>query len=334
MKYKKIGNSSLNASVIGLGSLHFGVFMNQKESSNIINHALNRGINFIDTSPIYGNGKSESFIKNAIKDRRDEVILSTKVGLKPITREDGTFGVDVERLTKNNIESSLDKSLRALGTDYIDLYQLHAFDPETPIEETMEIVDKLIEDGKIRFIGCSNYNLEELNTVCKVVEENRWKNFSSFQVHYNLMERRAEEELVPRCRELGNTIIVNRALAKGILTGKYKLNKPLPKNSRGVISMRIRGWLDEKTLLLIQELENFAKECGHTATELAISWLLSRNPNALVLAGVRNSGHLNTWINAVGWVLSNKDMKEIDGIIEDLNLMSQVESRPDTFFEK
>jgi aryl-alcohol dehydrogenase-like predicted oxidoreductase len=321
------------ASVLGIGGLHFGVFCDQATTARIIHRALDLGVNFIDTAPMYGNGHSETFIRNAIKGHRHEVLLSTKVGLKPLIAPDGTFGTSVAPLTKDYIRSSLEDSLRTLRTDYIDLYQVHAFDPKTPIEESIETLDMLIKEGKVRFVGCSNYNHTELDLVSSVVSKHGWTQFASFQVHYNLIERRAEQNIVPACHALGLGIICNRALARGILTGKYESDKPLPEGSRAATSIRVRRWLSEPTLHLVAALDEFALERGHTVTELAIAWLLARPDISVVLAGMRNLGQLETNAHATEWSLSDEDLAEIDATIENSGLTSQVNTMPETFFE-
>lgn len=333
MKYRRLGRSSLKVSALGIGALHFGVFCDQAATTHIIDRALDLGINFIDTAPMYGNGHSETFIKNAIQDRRDEVLISTKVGLEPRIAPDGTFGVSVVPLTSEYIRNSLEKSLHALGTDYIDLYQVHAFDPKTPVEEVMETLDALVNEGKVRFIGCSNYSRIEMELMSAAATEHRWNRFASLQVHYNLIERRAEEELIPTCRALNVGVICYRALARSILTGKYMPNQPLPEGSRAKVSERVRLWLSERTLLLVAALDDFAQERGHTVAELAIAWLLTRRDISLVLAGMRNVDQLEMNIHATEWTLSNRDQAEIDIIIENFDLMSQVKAMPETFFE-
>ena len=333
MEYRKVGHSSLMTSVLGIGGLHFGVFCDQATTTHIIHWALDLGVNFIDTAPMYGERHSETFIRNAINGRRHEVLLSTKVGLKPLIAPDGTFGVSVAPLTKDYIRSSLEESLCALGTDYIDLYQIHAFDPKTPIEESMETLNMLVREGKVRFIGCSNYNHTELDLVSSVAAKRGWAQFASFQVQYNLIERRAEQDIVPACRALGLGIICNRALARGILTGKYKLNQPIPEGSRAVTSIRVRRWLSQDTLGLVAALDEFAQERGHTVTELAIAWLLAKPDISVVLAGMRNLSQLETNVYATEWSLSDEDLAEIDATIENSGLTSQVNTMPETFFE-
>lgn len=334
MKYKNIGQSSLKTSIFGLGSLHFGVFLNQHESTKLIEKAFDKGINFIETSPIYGNGTSETIVGNAIQPFKEEIFVSTKFGMKAIKREDGSFGVDVEPQNQKNIIHSVDRSLKTLNKDVIDLLQIHCFDPKEPIYKIMETLQKLKEEGQIRIIGCSNFNSNEYNAYSKVIEENGFDKIDSFQMHYNLIERRAEEELLPLCKEQNMTIIINRALARGILTGKYKNNQPLPKKSRAIVSVRVKKWLEKGTLDLISDLERFANEKGKTITELANAWLLSKHEKSLVLVGARNIQQLETSISAVDWQLSKQEFENVDKIINNQHLMKQIMSRPEVFFEK
>lgn len=333
MEYRMLGHSSLSYSVLGMGGLHFGVFCTKSNTVRLIHKALDFGINFIDTAPLYGNGHSEAFIRNAICDRRDKVLLSTKAGLESRITPDGTFGVSVAPLTKDFIRSSLEKSLRALGTDYIDLYQVHAFDPNTPLEETMQTLDTLVQEGKVRFVGCSNYNHTELEIACRISRRYQWEQFTSSQVHYNLIERRAEQSIVPTCEAFGVGIICYRALARGILASKYKPNKPFPEGSRALTSFRVRRWLSERMLLLVEALDKFAQNYGYSSTELSIAWLLSRAMVSVVLVGVRDLDQLETCVRAIEWSLSREDLLEVDMIISGLNLVGQVKMMPETFFE-
>ncbi|MDO8568369.1 MAG: aldo/keto reductase, partial [Dehalococcoidales bacterium] len=286
MEYRNLG--SLKASVLGIGGLHFGNLCDQATTTRIIHQALDTGINFIDTAPMYGNGYSEGYIGNAIRGYRHDVLIATKVGLEPKITRDGTDGVSVVPLDEKNIRSSVDKSLRALGTDYIDLYQVHAFDPNTPVEATMATLDALVKEGKIRLIGCSNYLRGEIELASAAEAKNGWTQFVSFQTHYNLIERRAEQEVIPSCHALGVGIICNRALARGILTGKYKPSQPLPEGSRAVTSYRIRRWLSEGTLRLVAALDEWAQKHSRTVIELAIAWLLAKPDVSVVLVGVRD----------------------------------------------
>ena len=334
MQKRAFGSTPARVSPIGIGGLHFGVFVDQRATNKIIHQALDHGINFIETAPMYGRGNSESFIGSAIQDRREKVFLSTKVGLRPNIDAKGAFGVSVVPLTEDNIRSSLETSLRSLKTEYIDLFQLHAFDPATPIYETLDVLDRLVRDGKIRFVGVSNYEDHQFGLINTAAEAYENVSLASFQVHYNLIERRAEQEIAKTCHRYNIAMVVNRALARGILAGRYKPNQPIPHDSRAATSERVKKWLDEITLHLVEALKQFAEQQGRSVVELAIAWLLSREPLAFVLLGVRNLEQLTECAKAADWIITKDEFVEIDHIIKEFDMMPQVTGSPEVFFEK
>lgn len=324
----------MKASTIGLGALHFGVFLDQEETTRIVHHAIENGVNFIDTAPMYGNGNSELFLCNALKGYRHRVILSTKAGIEPVIRKDGSFGVEIATLKEEYIRRSVEKSLQRLGTDHIDLFQLHAFDWSTPFEETMETLSSLIQEGKIRAIGCSNYNKQEFSRALSVINTAGHTPLSTLQCHYNVIEQRARRELIRKCKERQIGVICNRALARGILTGKYRFGRPLPEGSRGAESSRIKKCLSRETLDLVQELRSWADRHERSVVELALAWLLGREEISVVLVGVRDIEQLDTCIGAADWTLDNNELGEIDSIIIKSGMKGQVDSAPDVFLEK
>ena len=334
MEYQKLGRSGIKVSTIGLGALHFGVFLDQEETTRIVHHAIENGVNFIDTAPMYGNGNSELFLRNALKGYRHRVILSTKAGLEPVIRKDGSFGVESATLKREYVQRSVEKSLQSLGTDHIDLFQLHAFDWSTPFEETMETLRSLIQEGKIRVIGCSNYNKQEFSRALSVIDTAGHTPLSTLQCHYNVIEQRARRELIMECKERQIGVICKRALARGILTGKYEFGRPLPEGSRGAKSSRIRECLSRKTLDLVQELKSWADRHERSVVEMALAWLLSGQEISVALVGVRNIEQLNTCIRATDWTLGNGELGEIKKIIARMGLSNQVNSLPEVFLEK
>ncbi|PKL35240.1 MAG: aldo/keto reductase [Spirochaetae bacterium HGW-Spirochaetae-1] len=332
---RRIGTSSLYSSVLGLGSLHFGVYCDQKLTNDIVSFALDCGINFIDTAPMYGNGKSEQYLHNALKGiKREQIIISTKVGLEPEINSDGSFSVREIKLIKNNIVTSVEQSLRNLGTDYIDLLQLHAFDHTTSFDETLDVLYDLVQNGKIRYIGCSNYNPDEFILAAKTAERKAFSNIVSAQCHFNIIERRARAELFPICKDYNTSIICNRSLARGILTGKYKYGQPLPHGCRAETSYRVRKWLLEDTLLLVNELATYAERFGRSITELSLAWTLIAPEISTILVGVRNIDQLKQCISSVDFSLEDKHLLEIDSIIERMNLTNRVNLLPEVYFEK
>ncbi len=323
MEQRIMGNSDLKVSELGIGALHFGTYCDQNATNQIIHHALDLGFNFIDTAPMYGQGQSEAFVKNAIQGRRDQILLSTKVGLEPRFEADGRFECNIVPLTKQRIRESLEKSLKALGTEYIDLYQIHAFDHKTPIEETMETLEKLVKEGKIRYIGCSNYDGDNLDTAMNAVSSDAKNSFVSLQTQYNLLERRAERDIVPVCQKHNVGLICNRALARGILSGKYQVGQSIPEGSRAALSIKVRESLSDNIIQVIGALQGFAKALGREVIELALAWLLARPQVSLVLVGVRNILQLETCKEAVNWKLSDKNLEDLDAILEKFNLLAR-----------
>ena len=333
MKYRKLGNSDLSVSVIGLGALHFGVFLNENEATELINTAFSHGIQFIDTAPMYGSGKSEAIIGRAIKGRRQQFVIGSKVGLVPIVNEQGQFGVKTVPLDEKMITSSVETSLKSLQTDYIDLLQLHAYDAAVPVEETLMTLEKLKSSGKIRAFGCSNYHREEMKLVCDAIVKCKVSHFSSLQTHYNLLERRFETDLRPHCIEHNMGVLCYRALSRGILNYKYKPGEAIPDNSRAAGSARVRQLLKEDVLELVKRLNNFAAQKSMTAGTLALAWLLSRSTVSSAVLGIRNTSQLLENISALDWQITDSDIQAIDEIITEAGMLKKVQTDPTTFLE-
>ena len=216
MEYRKLGNSGLKVSEIGLGCNNFGDKADEKTSINIINHALEIGINFLDTADMYAQGRSEEIIGKAVKGQRSKIIIATKFG-HPITVSSDQLGG-----SRSYIMKAVEANLRRLNTDYIDLYYIHHADSQTPIQETLRALDNLVQTGKVRYIGCSNFAAWQL---CEALWTSKLHNLESFivvQPRYNLLDRRIEQELVPCCKAYGIGIIPWGPLAAGFLTGKYR----------------------------------------------------------------------------------------------------------------
>ena len=226
MKYRHLGNSGLRVSALGLGTNAFGSRADKAASIRIIHQALDQGINFIDTANVYSDTRSEQIIGEALADRRNEVIIATKVGLP---RGKGPNDKGASRL---HIQREVEDSLKRLRTDYIDLYQIHSFDPNTPLEETLRTLEDLVRAGKIRYIGASNYAAWELMKALGISEQQGLSRFISVQNSYSLADRTPEIELVPCCLDQGVGIIPFFPLAGGILTGKYGDGTQIPTGSR------------------------------------------------------------------------------------------------------
>lgn len=333
MEYRQLGQSSLRVSVIGIGALHFGNLCDPILSDRIIATATESGLNFIDTAPMYGGGNSECIVGKAVAGRRHEFIIGTKVGLEPIVNANGQFGVRTIPLKRETIFKSVENSLKALNTDFIDLLQLHAFDPTVSPEETFSALAELVVQGKIRYFGASNYNYGELTTMLNAMNLGSFPGLVSLQSHYNVMERRLEQEIVPKCAELGISTMCYRALGRGIITNRYKRGTPPPAESRGASSHRVSRHLTDANFSMMDILGNYALEHGHTISELAISWLLAKPTVSSLLLGMRNTDHLSKNVKATQWILSIGDLTDLDQRLRDAGCLDQAMIMPDTFFE-
>ena len=332
MKYFTIGENKIKISYIGLGALHFGVFCNLKQTKSLIDYSIDHGINFIDTAPLYGNGISENYLREALKKKRNKVIIATKFGLKKTSRN-GIFGVDVMRLNKKNLEKSLDESLLKMKLDHIDIFQLHAFDKKTDIIETFEALIDLKKKGKIKEVGTSNYDPNEMLIASKAAKKLKL-NIATTQLHYNLIERKAEEKLLIQCKKNKIHPISYRALARGILTGKYKNLNNIPKKSRAFKSFRVRKWLNNDLIKLINDLEIIAKSFNKSLIELSLAWQFNNKIKCSTVVGARNIKQLDTIIKSSD-VIINKDIyNKIENCIKINGFNDYVKNMPQVYFEK
>lgn len=333
MQYTNLGHSDLSISVIGFGALHVGVFLDEQEAADLINTAFEQGIQFIDTAPMYGSGKSETIIGKIIKERRQEFVIGSKVGLSPVTNEKGQFGVKTVPLDEKTILNSVETSLKDLQTDYIDLLQLHAYDSTVPIEETLSTLEKLKASGKIRAFGCSNYHREELEQACNSIHQHQMSPFASLQTHYNILERRFETDLRPYCLKHRMGVLCYRALARGILNYKYKIDRIIPIDSRAAISTRVRQLLKKEVLEVVKHLNDFALQRSMTSGMLALVWLLNQPAVSAAIVGVRNKTQLLENISSIKFRLSEDELKEIDKMISEDGMLKKVLTDPPTFLE-
>jgi aryl-alcohol dehydrogenase-like predicted oxidoreductase len=272
MKYRKLGASDLEVSEISLGSwLTYGVGVEADSARACLDRAFERGINFIDTANIYGHGAAETFLGEALGARaRNSYILATKLFF-PMTETD-------RGLSAGQIEKQLDASLRRLRTDYVDLYQCHRYDEETPLEETMQALTRAVESGKARYIGFSEWPADKIE---QAIEMTGVARFVSSQPQYSLLWRQPEEEVIPLCAANGISQIVWSPLAQGVLTGKYLPDAPPPEGSRAT-SEEMGGWigmwLRPPVLEAVQRLKPLAAQAGLSLPQFALAWVL-REPN-------------------------------------------------------
>jgi aryl-alcohol dehydrogenase-like predicted oxidoreductase len=310
MEYRRLGDSGLKVSALGLGTNNFGERLGEQESVRVVHAALELGINFIDTANRYGGGHSEEFIGKALKGKRKQALIGTKFGRVSGKGPNNSGG------SRWHIMRAVEASLRRLETDYIDVYQMHVADPETPIEETLQALDDLIRQGKVLYIGCSSFASWQL---CEAIWTARMRNLQSFvsvQPPYNLLEREIEEELVPLCRRYNIGIIPYHPLAAGFLTGKYRPGKPIPPGTRFALTPRHNHFFGERNFALLEKLERFAEERSRSVGELALAWLLANPLVATIIAGASNPEQLSVNLKALDWKLTAGDLKEIDQILE------------------
>ncbi len=309
MEYRRLGASGLRVSVIGLGGNTFGRYTDAEGTERIVSAALDAGINFFDTANIYNAGVSEEFLGRALRGRRDQAIIATKAGMRM------GQGPNESGSSRKHLFASVHASLRRLETDYIDLLQIHAYDPETPLEETLGALDVLVRSGAVRYTGCSNYDAWRMTRALWISDQRGWASFISNQPEYNLLARDVERELVPACLELGVGIIPYYPLAGGVLTGKYTAGQPAPEGTRGYNNPRFKERMRAETLEKVGKLDAWAHERGHTVGELALAWLAARPAVSTVIAGVTKSEQVASNAAAVDWLLSVREQEEIDSLL-------------------
>jgi aryl-alcohol dehydrogenase-like predicted oxidoreductase len=309
MEYRRLGKSGLKVSAIGLGGNTFGNGADEAQTGRIVNHALDIGVNFIDTADVYSRGVSETFVGKAVKGRRHEALIATKVR--------GRMGdlPNDEGLSRAHIMDGIEASLRRLETDYVDLYQVHQVDATTPIEETLSALDDLVRQGKVRYIGCSNFAAWQICEALWTSDRRNLVSFVSVQPRYNIFDRAIERELVPFSRQYGIGIIPYSPLAGGILTGKYKEGEAPPPDTRAGRNQRMQSQLTPDTLAKVSALGKWAQDKGHSVGELALAWLLSRPEVSTIIAGATRPEQVDDNAKAADWKLSEDDLKAIDEAI-------------------
>jgi aryl-alcohol dehydrogenase-like predicted oxidoreductase len=306
MQYRQLGKSGLRVSAIGLGGNTFGNGADEAQTGRIINRALDVGINFIDTADVYSRGVSEQHVGKAVAGRRQQALIATKVN--------GRMGdlPNDQGLSRKHITEGIEASLTRLGTDYVDLYQVHQVDQTTPIFETLSALDDLVRQGKVRYIGCSNFAAWQICEALWAADRKNLTPFVSVQPRYNLFDRAIERELVPFCRQYGIGIIPYSPLAGGLLTGKYTPGEPPPPDTRAGRNPRMQSQMTPEQMGKVSALGKWAREQGHAVGELALAWLLSRPEVSTVIAGATKPEQVDANAKAAEWTLSDADLKQID----------------------
>lgn len=312
MEIRNLGKSGLRVSAIGLGCNNFGGRLDLEATRTVVHAAFDQGITLFDTADVYGDrGGSESLMGEVLGTMRKDIVLATKFCM-PMADDGAKQGA-----SRRYIVSAVEASLRRLKTDYIDLYQQHRQDPLTPIEETLRALDDLVRAGKVRYIGCSNFpawTMVEAQWTAKTAGLNP---FVSCQDEYSLVVRDAERNLVPAARAYGMGLLPYFPLASGLLTGKYRRNASMPIGARLTQTQRLADrYLNDRNWEISEKLIDFAESRGHTALELAFSWLLAQAPVASVIAGATKPEQVAQNVNAGNWVMTPADLTEIDAITQ------------------
>lgn len=310
MQIRNLGGSGLRVSAVGLGCNNFGQRIDLEASRKVIHKAIDLGITLFDTADIYSNmGGSETVLGEVLGDRRKDIVLATKYS--KAMAEDGTK----QGASRRYIFEAVEASLKRLKTDYIDLYQQHDYDPLTPIEETMRALDDLVRQGKVRYIGNSNFpawRVAEAEYVARAMNVSR---FVSCQDEYSLVVRDIEKDLLPAATEYKLGLLPFFPLASGLLTGKYKKGEAAPADTRFGKVPRLRDrYINPRNEDIVEKLQAFAQKRGHSMLELAFSWLAARPQVASVIAGATRVEQVEQNVKAIGWALSTEEIAEIDGI--------------------
>ena len=321
MRYRQLGNSGLKVSVLGLGTNAFGGRADKETSIRVLHHAVDSGINFIDTANIYTGTKSEEIIGEAFEGRRQGVILATKAGMKM------GDGPNESGSSRQHLMDQVEASLRRLRTDYIDLYQIHAFDPTTPLEETLRTLDDLVRSGKVRYIGASNYAAWQIMKSLSISEKYGLTKYVSVQPGYSLVDRGIERELVPFCLDQGIGIIPYFPLAGGILTGKYAGGQK-PKGSLLDLNPNFEQRMDPARMEIGEMVVKMASDLGTTATALSLSWLMHQPAVSTVISGATREAQIDSNVEAVDLELSKETLDALDEATEQFIYAPGFGSRP------
>lgn len=309
MKYKNLGKAGVKVSELCLGTMIYGQQVDETTAIKIIKRGIDLGINFLDTADVYAGGRSEEIVGKAIEGMRNEIVLATKV------RSKTGVGPNDEGLNRKHIMRNVEASLSRLGTDYIDLYQLHRPDPFTPLKETLTTLNDLVREGKIRYIGCSNFQAWQLEKALRISEVNGLEPFISVQPRYNVMDRDIERELLPLCIEEGIGVIPYSPLAGGVLSGKYQLGKPAPEGSRGQLRPEmVTRYLDNRSQTILQELEKIGSETQMSMSQLSLAWLITNPTITAPIIGASKLEQLEENVDLLNHSIPPEALKRISEI--------------------
>jgi aryl-alcohol dehydrogenase-like predicted oxidoreductase len=300
VEYRQLGSTGIRVSELCLGTMTFGREADEPTSRKLVDRFLETGGNFVDTADVYADGESEEITGRALQGRRDDVVLATKV------RFPTGPGVNDVGASRRHIRTGIEASLRRLGTEWVDLYQIHCWDARTPLEETLSTLDDLVHEGKIRYAGASNYTAWQLAKSLGLAAGRGWDGFVSLQPEYSLITRDIERELLPLCREEGLAVLPWSPLAGGVLTGKYREGEDFPTGTRGgdteePITFTYR--LHERAWNIVESVRKVADEVGKTPSQVSLNWVVHRPGVTAPIIGARNLPQLEDNLGAVGWRL-------------------------------
>jgi aryl-alcohol dehydrogenase-like predicted oxidoreductase len=293
--------------------LNFGLFCDQETTTKIINTAIDLGVNCIDTAALYGGpkGHCETIVGKAIEGQREKVILATKFGADPATRGSGIK----DGGTRDYIVKSVEESLTRLDTDYIDLYQMHFPDHETPIDETLRALDDLVSSGKVRYIGSSNFASWQISEAAWTAITNELNHFISLQTRYSILNRDMEKEIVPACEKHNISILPFFPLESGLLTGKVKRNEDPPPGTR--LAIWKGAFQSDSKFDLMDKLIEFGKSINRNILELSLCWAANQNQIGSVLVGVTKPEQLIQNVEAISWKMTPEEMESINNILKE-----------------
>jgi aryl-alcohol dehydrogenase-like predicted oxidoreductase len=298
MEKRRIG--SLEVSLVGLGCNNFGWRIDAAAAERVVHAALDAGIDFFDTADIYDTGHSEEYLGRALRGRHEHAVIATKFGMKFDEKRKGAH--------PDYVRQAAEDSLRRLGIERIDLYQLHQPDAATPIADTLGALNDLVRAGKVREIGCSNFSAAQIREAEQAAANGA--RFVSVQNQYSLLHREPEAEVIPECQRLGLAFLPFFPLANGLLTGKYRRGQASPKGSRGDAGFGPKVFTDEN-LAKVEKLQGFAEGDGHTLLELAFSWLAAQPTVASVIAGATSPEQVTANARAAGWKLTAEELRAV-----------------------
>jgi aryl-alcohol dehydrogenase-like predicted oxidoreductase len=309
MEWRPLGTSGTFVTALGLGGVTLGRELTERESRSVLDAYVAGGGNLVDTADLYADGRSEEFIGRWLDARRPRLVIATKVGMRGRSLANGTYPA-----SRRHIRQSVESSLRRLRCDWIDLYQLHRWDPLTPLEETLSTLADLVASGHVRYVGVSNYMAWQVEQCLQIADMHRFDRLVSIQSRYSLLVRDVERDIEPLCADARLALLAWSPLAGGVLTGKYGSGGRLPAGSRGASAhgRSVRERLTERNGRIVQAVREVAREVGMTPTQVALNWLMHRPVTAAALVSVTSTGQLAENLSALGWRLDAASLARLD----------------------